>query len=329
MTPIPHTDEVSPRVARLARGLKLGANSMLVTLYGDVVAPRPQALWLGSLIRLAAPFGINDRLVRTSAFRLAADDWLTATRIGRRSYYALSEAGLLRVLHAGKRIYAGEAPAWDGRWTLALVRGEARATIRQRLKRELLWEGFGAIAPGVFAHPNADLTSLREIVRAARAQDYVAVMEARSLEAFSLTPLQALMHQTFRLHDVAAAWQALVRRFSPLVDESAILPPADAFFVRTLLVHEYRRVLLRDPNLPEVLLPQDWPGRTAREMCRTMYQALLDASEEHLHRVVQVVNPQEQADGDGDQGGRGGRGGALANASRLLRKRFGAARTHA
>ncbi|WP_432261052.1 phenylacetic acid degradation operon negative regulatory protein PaaX [Cupriavidus sp. TMH.W2] len=313
----PDPDPVSPRVTRLARGLKLGANSLLVTLFGDVVAPRPQAVWLGSLIRLAAPFGINDRLVRTATFRLTADDWLAATRIGRRSYYGLSEAGLQRVLHAGKRIYAGEAPEWDGRWTLVLARSDVRATIRQRLKRELLWEGFGAIAPGVLAHPNADLASLREIVQATHAQEYVAVMEARSLEAFSPRPLQVLMQQTFKLGDVAAAWQALLRRFSPLLDEAAQLAPADAFFLRTLLVHEYRRVLLRDPNLPEVLLPADWPGRTARGLCSAMYLALLDASEDYLRRNVEAAH------------------GPLLNAGHVLRKRFragshaAAARDHA
>ncbi|WP_042879612.1 phenylacetic acid degradation operon negative regulatory protein PaaX [Cupriavidus necator] len=313
----PDPDPVSPRVARLARGLKLGANSLLVTLFGDVVAPRQQAVWLGSLIRLAAPFGINDRLVRTATFRLTADDWLAATKIGRRSYYGLSEAGLQRVLHAGKRIYAGDAPEWDGRWTLVMVRGDVRATVRQKLKRELLWEGFGAIAPGVMAHPNADLASLREIVQAARAQEYVAVMDASSLQAFSLRPLQALMHQTFKMGDVADAWQALLRRFSPLEEEAGQLTPADAFFVRTLLVHEYRRVLLRDPNLPEVLLPVDWPGRTARSLCSTLYLALLDASEDYLHRVVEVAD------------------GSLVNAGRVLRKRFvagshvGAGRDHA
>lgn len=298
------TEPISPRIARLARGLKLGANAMLSTLFGDVVAPRPQAIWLGSLIHLAAPFGINDRLVRTATFRLTADDWLVATRIGRRSYYGLSDAGLQRMLHAGKRIYAGEAPDWDGRWTLVMVRGDVRATIRQKLKRELLWEGFGAIAPGVMAHPNADLASLREILHAAHAQDYVAVMEARSLAAFSIRPLQALMHQTFKLGDVAQAWQALLRRFSPLATEAAQLAPADAYFVRTLLVHEYRRVLLRDPNLPEALLPQDWPGRTARELCSGMYGGLLAASEDYLQRTVEVAE------------------GELVDAGKVLRRRF-------
>jgi phenylacetic acid degradation operon negative regulatory protein len=33
--------------------------------------------------------------------------------------------------------------------------------------------------------------------------------------------------------------------------------------VRTLLIHAYRRVLLRDPLLPAALLPLDWPGAAA------------------------------------------------------------------
>jgi len=281
---------VSAPVARTARGLKLGASSLLITFFGDVVAPRPQAVWLGSLIALAEPFGINSRLVRTSAFRLTADDWLAATRIGRKSYYGMSEAGLVRVRHAGKRIYAGAAPPWHGRWTLVLLRHDTRATMRQHLRRELLWEGFGPVAPGVFAHPNADLASLREILHAAGAEGHAAVMDAHSLAMFSQAPLQKLIHQTYKLGDVADAWQAYVRRFSPWVKEAPSLSPADAFFLRTLLVHEYRRVLLRDPGLPDELLPPDWPGRTARAGTAALYAALLDASESYLQSQVETLD---------------------------------------
>jgi len=303
-------DKPLQHVTRLARGLKLSANSLLVTLFGDVVAPRPQAIWLGSLIHLVAPFGINDRLVRTSAFRLTADDWLTVTRIGRRSYYAPSDTGLQRMRHADKRIYAGDAPDWNGHWTLALVRGDTRATIRQKLRRELLWDGFGAIAPGVYAHPNADLNALRDVIHGANAGDSVAVLDACDLAPFSTKPLQALIHQTFKLGDVAHAWQAFLRRFERLVPETASLAPADAFFVRILLIHEYRRVLLRDPNLPEELLPPDWPGRIARQICRTLYTDLMTASELYLRQTVEVSE------------------GALVQTPRALRARFsGAANT--
>ena len=290
-------EPVSAPVARLAKGLKLGAGSLLVTMYGDVIAPRPQAPWLGSLIDLSAPFGLSNRLVRTAIFRLAADDWLEATKIGRKSFYGLSEAGLLRVQHAGKRIYAGVSPAWDGKWTLVMLRNDTKASMRQHLRRELLWEGFGPVAPGVFAHPNADSASLAEIIEAAGAIEHAAVMQAESVAAFSRRPLELLIHQTYRLKEVAQAWQAYVKRFAPWVDEAASLSPADAFFVRILLIHEYRRVLLRDPGLPDELLPADWPGREARASTATLYAALLPASEAHLREYMETEAGEFRAPG--------------------------------
>jgi phenylacetic acid degradation operon negative regulatory protein len=46
------------------------ARSLLVTVFGDSVAPHGGRAWLGSLIGLLAPFGISERLVRTSVYRL-------------------------------------------------------------------------------------------------------------------------------------------------------------------------------------------------------------------------------------------------------------------
>jgi phenylacetic acid degradation operon negative regulatory protein len=55
---------------------------------------------------------------------------------------------------------------------------------------------------------------------------------------------------------------------------------------RILLIHEYRRVILRDPILPAALLPEDWPGQTARRLCAGLYHKLLAASELWLDENV-------------------------------------------
>jgi DNA-binding transcriptional regulator PaaX len=47
---------------------------------------------------------------------------------------------------------------------------------------------------------------------------------------------------------------------------------SNASSVRTLLIHAYRRVLLRDPLLPPALLPLDWPGSGAYALCRDFYR---------------------------------------------------------
>ena len=281
---------LSTPVERLRRGLRLRANSVLITIFGDAMAPRRQAVWLGSLIGLAAMFGVSGRLVRTSAFSLGADHWLQAHRVGRRSYYELSDEGLQRAAHAEQRIYAFGPPAWDGQWTLLLLDAALPASTRARLRRELLWESFGQLAPLVFAHPHANHASLNDILEGAGARNHVAVLRASGIEDYAGGPLLAIMHRTFELARVAQAWQEFSARFAPLRERAGGLTEAEAFFARTLLIHEYRRVLLRDPNLPEALLPVHWPGVQARALCEALYRSLLPASEAFLLRHVKTLD---------------------------------------
>jgi phenylacetic acid degradation operon negative regulatory protein len=284
-TTLPHNPsklKLSSNVAKLRLGLVLRANSLLITLYGDALAPRGQAVWLGSLISLMELFDLSSRLVRTSAFRLTADDWLVATRVGRRSFYALSETGQQRVQNADRRIYEFTLPAWDGCWTLAMLDTTMRASDRQILRRELLWEGFGQVSANLFAHPHGDHSALQAILKTTKTQDKVAVLRASGFETYSEQPLQNILHQAFKLTEVALAWQQFIARFKPMLDEMAEMSTAEAFFVRILLIHEYRRVLLRDPHLPEALLARHWPGVQGRQLCEALYRGLLTRSEQFL-----------------------------------------------
>ena len=52
--------------------------------------------------------------------------------------------------------------------------------------------------------------------------------------------------------------------------------------MRTLLIHAYRRALLRDPLLPAALLPLDWPGAAAHALCRDFYRLTHRSAEAHL-----------------------------------------------
>ncbi|MFX5793418.1 PaaX family transcriptional regulator C-terminal domain-containing protein, partial [Acinetobacter baumannii] len=60
------------------------------------------------------------------------------------------------------------------------------------------------------------------------------------------------------------------------------ISPADAILARILLIHHYRRVILRDPLLPAGLLPSAWPALEARQLCARLSQAFLPASESWL-----------------------------------------------
>src|SRR5258708_28904997 len=117
--PLPAPVRALLRNFRAQRPLRGG--SLLITVFGDSIAPRGGAVTLGSLIRLAAPFGLTERLVRTSVARLARDGWLAAKRSGRRSEYRLTRTRAARFADATRRIY-GESPSvWDGKWTLVVL----------------------------------------------------------------------------------------------------------------------------------------------------------------------------------------------------------------
>ena len=57
---------VSQWVEDFLRDHPVRANSLIITIYGDSIAPHGGSVWLGSFINLVKPLGINDRLVRTS-----------------------------------------------------------------------------------------------------------------------------------------------------------------------------------------------------------------------------------------------------------------------
>ena len=59
------------------------------------------AVWLGSLIKVLEPFGLNQRQIRTAVFRLVKEDWLVARQLGRRSYYSFTETGQRHYEKAG------------------------------------------------------------------------------------------------------------------------------------------------------------------------------------------------------------------------------------
>ena len=99
-------------------------------------------------------------------FRLAQEGWLGAQRDGRRSSYAITPPALARFERAYRRIYAPLNVHWDGSWTLILngAGGAIDAAERSALRKELLWEGYSVIAPGIMGHPAADGPALDELL---------------------------------------------------------------------------------------------------------------------------------------------------------------------
>lgn len=271
------------------------SKSLVMTVIGDAIAPHGGQAWLGSLIALLAPFGVTDRLLRTSVFRLAQEGWLVARRDGRRSLYAIAPAALPRLERANGRIYAAPGLHWDGRWTLLMApNGSIDAALRTTLRKELEWEGYAMLAPGLLAHPAPNLDSLGEILARTGAAGKVFVCAASELPGAASRPLRELVIEAWDLRPEMASYRAFVTTFTPLLamleKEQAPLP-ADAFAIRALLIHAYRRVQLHDPMLPVELLPEPWPGTEAYALAGAIYRHVAAAAEEHLLTVLRAEEP--------------------------------------
>jgi phenylacetic acid degradation operon negative regulatory protein len=272
-------------VARFRRQRPLRGGSLIVTIFGDSIMPRGGAVALGSLISLAAPFGLNERLVRTATARLAKDGWLEGHRAGKLSEYHLSRDGRERFAEATRRIYSTPDTEWSGRWTLVVL-PSMRAAERKEIKEELIWRGFGELSANVFGHPELDSRSLRRRRSPSGPLSNAIVFDANLADGDAP---QRLVSLGWDLEDLGLRYQRFVKHFERVLAALHGLRTLDhqaCFVVRTLLIHEYRRLHLRDPLLPRRLLRANWPGAQAAVLCRDIYARVFTSSETHLSQVA-------------------------------------------
>jgi phenylacetic acid degradation operon negative regulatory protein len=246
--------------------------SIVITVFGDAVVPRGGSVWLGTLLKFFETIDIDSGVVRTAMSRLAADGWLERSKVGRNSYYRLVRKGRQTFDAATRHIYDPPPSGWTGRFELLLIENaEDRDASREALRNA----GFGSPLPGVWVAPSG--VPVPEEAAAAIRLEVSAEDDSG----------RRLLRQSWPLDRTADAYLKFMKTFEPLrgwIGRRETLVDADAFTARILLIHHYRRVVLRDPLLPGELLPSDWPGRAARALCGEIYRGLLPASEQWLDR---------------------------------------------
>jgi phenylacetic acid degradation operon negative regulatory protein len=284
----PLTKPVEALLRRFHGQRPLRAGSLLITIFGDAIAPRGGAITLGSLIDLVRPFGLAERLVRTAVARLAAEGWLAATRHGRRSEYRLTESGRKLFAEATRRIYGVNPSSWGGQWTLAVLPpagGHSRGNVRE----ELRWLGFGQLSPGVYAHPACTLEEARGWLLTLGCANRCWLFKSATE---GLTADRRLAAEGWNLAEIARRYRRFRDTFAPVqaaVAQSDSLASQSAFLVRTLLIHEYRKIHLQDPLLPPALLPAEWVGTEAYELTATLYAAVFVAAERFLSETGATI----------------------------------------
>ena len=246
--------------------------SIVITVFGDAIVTRGGSVWLGTLLAFFEALDIDSGVVRTAMSRLANDGWLERTKVGRNSFYRLDKKGRQTFDTATRHIYDPPPSDWTGRFELLLIgNGWDRDASRDALKNA----GFGSPLPGVWVAPSG-VPIPEEAASAIRLEVSAEDDSGRRL-----------LSESWPLNRTADAYLKFIKTFEPLrgwIGRRDRLSDVDAFTARILLIHYYRRVVLRDPLLPPALLPRDWPGRAARKLCGEIYRGVLPASEQWLDR---------------------------------------------
>jgi phenylacetic acid degradation operon negative regulatory protein len=288
---MPVTDPLRKRLQAFQQQPRMQAGSLIVSVFGDAIHPRGGVVWLGCLIRLLEPLALNERLIRTAIFRLVKQEWLETHSHGRRTDYGLSLTGRSRIEEASKLIYGGSKLKWDAHWRIILTNPDASAQSRSALRKALYWQGFGEWNASTFLHPSADVNQVIASLHAeglAQSSDELLTFVSKLISTPSTIDNKQVVEQAWDLKHLAQGYSAFLRQYAGM--DLAVNRPSNnehAFLLRILLVHDFRRLLLRDPMLPASLLPARWTGLEARQLFNQLYLQLQEASEEHLDSELQ------------------------------------------
>ncbi|MCJ9368631.1 PaaX family transcriptional regulator [Acinetobacter baumannii] len=269
----------------------LSGTSLISTIFGDSVLHRGGNISLASLIQLLELFGFNDRAVRTSVFRLVKNDWLCSDKIGRTSFYRITDSSRSTYLQAEQRIYNDQMKEWDHYWDLILM-SSLDTENKALLKKELEWLGFANISTNLMAYPGCNRIELQRLLVDLNMSEQVVVFKAETLQLFnnSVDTIGRMLRTNWPIDELRQRYLQFLDIFREigvlLMQENEQLEPVQAFQIRTLLIHYYRRILLKDPALPLELLPTDWPAISARTFSMNIYKKVFEPADEYFLSVA-------------------------------------------
>jgi phenylacetic acid degradation operon negative regulatory protein len=247
--------------------------SLVVTIFGDAVAPRGGELWVGTLTEIAAGLGIGGGALRTALSRLAADGLIERRKIGRNSYARLTRSATAPFRAASGRIYALGGPAWSGAWSVAILPEAGNGEMAEAR----------AALDGLGYRPIGTAAMIAPLVASGRVPAGDAIGGAVLLTA-AASPEDArrLAGRFCPLASAAADYAGFIERFAPVRAAVGAADDFERLLARILMVHAYRRVLLRYPPLPDALVPPDFPGKAARALAAEIYDTVREPSERWL-----------------------------------------------
>lgn len=226
--------------------------SLLVTVFGDLAQGEGDEIQGPVLSALMADMHIKPEATRVALHRLRNDNWITSTKHGRTSRHSLTLHGRDLSAAANPRIY-GTSQDTATHWQLVMLE---HASSQSRETMEAM--GFAPLMPRIFI--GAGDTKPPENTLSLPA-DHAPTWLSAQFEPKDLVLDYATLHSALTQLD----------RALPL-DHG--LSARDTATLRCAIVHSWRRLVLRHPDLPRQLYSDDWRGHDCRKLVCTLLDRL-------------------------------------------------------
>ncbi|MDJ0822769.1 MAG: PaaX family transcriptional regulator C-terminal domain-containing protein [Paracoccaceae bacterium] len=251
-------DPLAPLIQTLHADGRLRVWSLVITVFGDSVLHRGGQIAAVRLSRLLGRIGVENGAMRTALSRLARDGWVVGTRDGRTSRYGLTPQGLAQFGPATARIYAAPRAGPVQRWTFHTDPNIV-----------------GLAVAGGWLNPGQPGVEGFSVVGRLGPDSRAEVWQGIDPE-----------HKT-----------ALTRLASDLTAlASDNMDTLTALAARTLLIHRWRRLVLRWPEVPVELMPEGFHPADLHRAVADTYARLSPTAEAWLDADMRDMPAMPPAD---------------------------------
>jgi phenylacetic acid degradation operon negative regulatory protein len=269
--PVASSGEITPQIGVVAFAFGIASAHQ-----GDAVAGPV-------LIRLLADLGISGPAARSLVLRMRREGWLTSERAGRQARYRLAPVTAAAQARVERQL-RGNRPEWDGSFSGVLFTvPERHRSFRDRLRRSAHLLGYVTLRPGLLIAATDRYEELASLLPPRPAGSQV----LRTRLAFSPEDSRSIVAQVWDLDGLAARYRAVLadadRRTSQAEEQPAAGAAAFRAFAAAAL--PLYQTSSDDPDLPDELLPDDWPGQRIGPALGRTFQAFGPALSDYLATV--------------------------------------------
>lgn len=251
-------------VKQLTAGQTPRVWSLLVTIFGELAQEKGARISGVMLTNVRELIGIKPEAMRVALHRLRKDGWIENERNGRTSTYFLTDWGRAQSGEASPRIYAPN-PAAKQAWLVLTDPGQPQSHSGDS---------------GVWVASNLLLTA-----------DERTQSEAFITKLNPDKPLPNWMRNKVcdnKTLENSRAFAVTLEMVQAQLNSGPDLSILESAVFRVLVVHAWRRIVLKAPILPDFVFPMDWRG----PVCRLHVSELLTQFPKHsLAELENAMRP--------------------------------------